>query len=111
MTASAIDQAVINNALIAAAHEMGTKLIRCAHSPIVREAQDCSAALIDAKGRVVAQAELIPIQLGSISHTLAPCLELYPPETLVEGDFFITNDPYHGGQHIQDIFLFSPVFF
>ncbi len=111
MTRSAIDQAIITRALVAATNEMGTKLIRCAHSPIVREAQDCSAALIDARGNVVAQAELIPIQLGSISHTLAPCLELYPPETLQEGDFFINNDPYHGGQHIQDIFLFSPIFF
>jgi len=110
MAVSSIEQAVITRSLIAAAHEMGTKLIRCAHSPIVREAQDCSAAIIDRNGRVVAQAELIPIQLGSISHTLAPCLELYPPETLEEGDFFINNDPYHGGQHIQDIFLFSPIF-
>ena len=89
MAPSAIDQAIISQALIAATHEMGTKLIRCAHSPIVREAQDCSAALIDPRGRVVAQAELIPIQLGSISHTLAPCLALYPAETLEEGDFFM----------------------
>ena len=110
MAVSNIEQSVITNSLVAAAHEMGTKLIRCAHSPIVREAQDCSAAIIDRDGRVVAQAELIPIQLGSITHTLKPCLDLYPPETLVEGDFFINNDPYHGGQHIQDIFLFSPIF-
>lgn len=110
MAVSNIEQSVITNSLIAAAHEMGTKLIRCAHSPIVREAQDCSAAIIDRDGRVVAQAELIPIQLGSITHTLKPCLDLYPPETLIEGDFFINNDPYHGGQHIQDIFLFSPIF-
>ena len=110
MAVSGIEQAVITRSLIAAAHEMGAKLIRCAHSPIVREAQDCSAAIIDCDGRVVAQAELIPIQLGSIAHTLAPCLELYPSETLEEGDFFINNDPYHGGQHIQDIFLFSPIF-
>mgnify|MGYP006272230535 CR=1 FL=1 len=110
MTVSTIDQAIISRSVIAAAHEMGAKLIRCAHSPIVREAQDCSAALIDRHGRVVAQAELIPIQLGSISQTLAPCLERHPPETLEEGDFLINNDPYHGGQHIQDIFLFSPIF-
>jgi N-methylhydantoinase B len=110
MAVSNIEQSVITNSLVAAAHEMGTKLIRCAHSPIVREAHDCSAAIIDCDGRVVAQAELIPIQLGSITHTLKPCLDLYPPETLVEGDFFINNDPYHGGQHIQDIFLFSPIF-
>ena len=111
MSVSAIDQSIISRSVIAAAHEMGVKLIRCAHSPIVREAQDCSAALIDRHGRVVAQAELIPIQLGSISQTLAPCLERHPPETLREGDFLINNDPYHGGQHIQDIFLFSPIFF
>lgn len=110
MTVSALDQSIISRSIIAAAHEMGAKLIRCAHSPIVREAQDCSAALIDRHGRVVAQAELIPIQLGSISQTLAPCLALHPPETLEEGDFLINNDPYHGGQHLQDIFLFSPIF-
>ena len=80
---------------------MGTKLIRCAHSPIVREAQDCSAAIIDRDGRVVAQAELIPIQLGSIAHTLAPCLELYPPETLEEGDFFINNEPVRNEETID----------
>ena len=111
MAVSSVDQAIINRSLISAAHEMGTKLIRSAHSPIVREAQDCSAAIIDKQGRVVAQAELIPIQLGSITQTFAPCLELYPVETLQEGDFFINNDPYHGGQHIPDIFLFSPIFF
>lgn len=105
------DHAVINRALVAATHEMGIKLIRSAHSPIVREAQDCSAAVTNRQGEVVAQSELIAIQLGSVAQTLAPCLALYPPETLREGDFFINNDPYNGGQHIPDIFLFSPIFF
>ena len=111
MAKSTVDQAIITRSLIAATHEMGTKLIRSAHSPIVREAQDCSAAIIDRRGQVVAQAELIAIQLGSIAQTFAPCLELFPAETLKDGDFLINNDPYHGGQHIQDIFLFSPIFF
>ena len=110
MTVSAVDQAVISRALIAGAHEMGAKLIRCAHSPIVREAQDCSAALLDPAGNVVAQAELIAMQLGSISHTFRPCIELCPIEELTEDDFFINNDPYHGGQHLPDIFIFSPIF-
>ena len=110
MTVSPADQAVITRALVAAAHEMGVKLIRSAHSPIVREAQDCSAALMDSHGNVVAQAELTPIQLGSISHTFKPCIERHPPETLTEDDFLINNDPYDGGQHIPDIFIFSPVF-
>jgi len=107
---SAVDQAVITQALIAAAHEMGVKLIRSAHSTIVREAEDCSSAILDARGNVVAQSELIPLQLGSIAHTFGPCAAAYPPEQLVEGDFYITNDPYNGGQHLPDIFLFSPIF-
>jgi N-methylhydantoinase B len=89
---------------------MGVKLIRSAHSPVVREAQDCSAAIMDREGRVVAQADLIPIQLGSVTHTFRACLELHPLETLEEGDFLINNDPYAGGQHLPDIFLFSPIF-
>jgi len=111
MTLSSVDHAIINRALIAASHEMGSKLVRSAHSPIVREAQDCSAAIMNPRGEVVAQSELIAIQLGSIAHTFAPCLERYPLEEIADGDFFINNDPYSGGQHIPDIFLFSPVFF
>lgn len=109
-TVSAVDQAIITQALIAAAHEMGVKLIRSAHSTIVREAEDCSSAILDAKGNVVAQSELIPLQLGSIAHTFGPCAKITPPETLQEGDFYITNDPYNGGQHLPDVFLFSPIF-
>ena len=105
-----IDYAVISQGLIAAAREMGAKLIRSAYSTILREARDGSAALLDAKGQVVAQAELIPMQLGSLGYTFAPCAALFPVETLREGDFYITNDPYHGGQHLQDIFIFSPIF-
>lgn len=110
MAVSPVDQAVITRALIAAADEMGVKLIRSAHSPVVREAQDCSAAIMDREGRVVAQADLIPIQLGSVTHTFRACLEHHPLDTLEDGDFLINNDPYAGGQHLPDIFLFSPIF-
>jgi N-methylhydantoinase B len=105
-----VDQAVIGQGLLAAAKEMGVKLVRSAYSPVVREANDCSAALLDRFGNVVAQAELIPMQLGPIGTTFRPCAELYPPETLRPGDFYINNDPYHGGQHVPDVFLFSPIF-
>ena len=108
---SPADQAVISNALIAAANEMGVKVIRSAHSPILREAEDCATAILDASGNVVTQAELIPLQLGSISHTFGPCAEAKPPAELVEGDFYITNHPYHGGQHLPDIFIYTPVFY
>jgi len=106
-----VDQAVIAQGLISAAREMGVKLIRSAYSPIVREAADCSAAILDRFGNVVSQAELIPMQLGSIGATFKPCTDLFPVEELREGDFYINNDPFHGGQHVPDVFLFSPIFF
>ena len=111
MTLDPVDHAVISQALIAAAREMGVKLVRSAYSPIVREANDCSAALLDRHGNVISQAELIPMQLGPIATTFRPCAEFAPPETLEEGDFYINNDPFHGGQHVPDVFIFSPIFF
>ena len=111
MSLDQVDQAIISQALIAAAKEMGIKLVRSAYSPIVREANDCSAALLDVDGNVVSQAELIPMQLGPIATTFRACAELYPPETLEPDDFYINNDPYHGGQHVPDIFIFTPIFF
>lgn len=111
MAIDPVDQAVISQGLIAAAREMGVKLVRSAYSPVVREANDCSAALLDRHGNVVSQAELIPMQLGPIGATFRPCADLFPPEDLVEGDFYINNDPFQGGQHLQDVFLFSPIFF
>ncbi len=106
-----VDQAVISQALIAAAREMGAKLVRSAYSPVVREASDCAAALLDRDGNVVAQAELIPMQLGPIGTTFRPCAELYPVDQLTESDFYINNHPFEGGQHVPDVFLFTPIFF
>jgi N-methylhydantoinase B len=111
MTLDPVDYAIISQALVAAAREMGAKLVRSAYSTVLREARDGSAALLDAQGNTVAQAELIPMQLGTIGHIFKPCAALYPNETLEEGDFFAINDPYSGGQHLQDVFLFHPIFF
>lgn len=106
-----VDYAVISQGLIAAAREMGVKLIRSAYSTIIREAADASAALFDRDGNVVAQAELIPMQLGPMSEIFRACAEADPVDTMKEGDFYITNDPYSGGQHLQDVFIYSPIFF
>lgn len=106
-----VDYAIVSQSLIAAAREMGAKLIRSAYSTVLREARDGSAALLDAKGNTIAQAELIPMQLGTIGHVFQPCTQLFPNETLLPGDFFVINDPYSGGQHLQDVFFFHPIFF
>src|SRR5262245_11895073 len=105
-----VDYAVISHALIAIAREMGTKLVRSSYSNIVREAQDASAALFDAQGNVVAQAELIPMHLGSMSEIFLACVQQCPIDKLEPGDFYINNDPYGGGQHVQDVFIFTPIF-
>ncbi len=110
MALDPVDYAVISQALTAAAREMGTKLVRSAYSTIVREARDASAAILDPEGNVIAQAEMIPMQLGSMGVTLRACLEAFPAHTLLESHFLVNNHPFHGGQHLQDVFLFMPVF-
>ena len=111
MTLDPVDQAIISQALIAAAREMGAKLVRSAYSTVLREARDGSAALLDAQGNTIAQAELIPMQLGTIGYIFQSCAAIYPLDDLTEDDFFAINDPYSGGQHLQDVFFFHPIFF
>ena len=111
MTVDPVDYAIISQALIATAQEMGAKLVRSAYSTVLREAQDGSAALLDPGGGTVAQAELIPMHLGTIGHVFQHCARQYPSETLGPHDFLVINDPYSGGQHLQDVFFFHPIFF
>ncbi|MBL8384518.1 MAG: hydantoinase B/oxoprolinase family protein [Burkholderiales bacterium] len=109
-TLDPVDYAVISQALLAASREMGTKLVRSAYSNIVREARDASCAILDPAGNIVAQSEMVPMQLGSMNTTLRACLAQYPAHTLGEDDFLVNNHPFHGGQHLQDVFIFRPVF-
>src|SRR5690242_21866802 len=95
-TLSPIDYAVISQALIAGAREMGVKLIRSAYSTILREARDGSAGLMDPPGNTVAQAELIPMQLGPIGETRRACVQRHPVETSTAGDFLLKRDPVEG---------------
>jgi N-methylhydantoinase B len=111
MPVNPFDNAIISQSILAAAREMGVKLIRSAYSTILREASDGSAAVANVHGDIVAQAELIPIQLGPIGITLKCCLERYPAETIGPDDFMITNDPYSGGQHLPDVYIFCPIFY
>lgn len=105
-----VEYAILSQSLIAAAREMGAKLVRSAYSTILREARDGSAAILDAAGGTVAQAELIPIHLGSIGPIFRACVAEFPNHTLVPGDMLVINDPYSGGQHLQDVFFFQPIF-
>lgn len=101
---------IIARALQSAADEMATNLIRSAFSAVVREARDCSTALLDAEGRVIAQAEMIPLQTAALSAAFAAARKVLDLTSVASGQFIILNDPYSGGQHLNDIIVFSPIF-
>ncbi|MGE5434789.1 MAG: hydantoinase B/oxoprolinase family protein, partial [Candidatus Doudnabacteria bacterium] len=83
---------------------MGAVLIRSAFSANIKERRDCSTALFDERGRMIAQAEHIPVHLGALPDAIAAVRAHDPaPE-----DVFILNDPYAGGTHLPDITVVSP---
>ena len=94
---------VLGYALRAVADEMGAALIRSAFSANIKERRDCSTALFDASGRMVAQAEHIPVHLGAMPASVAAVIACDPGPD----DVFILNDPYAGGTHLPDITLVS----
>ncbi len=94
---------VLGYALRAVAEEMGAALIRSAFSANIKERRDCSTALFDAAGRMVAQAEHIPVHLGAMPASVAAVIACDPGPD----DVFILNDPYAGGTHLPDITLVS----
>jgi N-methylhydantoinase B len=101
---------VIGNALLSAAEQMAITLIKTAYSPNINERQDCSTAIFDQFGNVVAQAPRIPLHLGSMLGLVQETLKRHA-DGLKPGDMFVANDPYGGGgSHLPDITLVAPVF-
>jgi N-methylhydantoinase B len=96
---------VLSSALAGVAEEMGAVLVRSAYSSNIKERRDCSAAVFDADGRLVAQAEHIPVHLGAMPEAVAAVRERDPRP----GDVFALNDPFTGGTHLPDITLVSPM--
>ena len=96
---------VLASALAGISEEMGAVLIRGAYSSNIKERRDCSTALFDARGRMVAQAEHIPVHLGAMPEAVAAVMRRNPEP----GDVFAINDPYSGGTHLPDITLVSPI--
>ena len=98
---------IMKNLFASVADEMGVRLQRAAYSPNIKERCDFSCALFDEKGKLVAQAEHIPVHLGAMPLSVQACLDAV---AFAPGDVAIVNDPYHGGTHLPDITLVSPVF-
>jgi N-methylhydantoinase B len=98
---------VARNRFAAIADEMGTVLRRTSLSPNIKERADCSAAVFDPEGSMLAQAEHIPVHLGSMPASVQACLDVFDP---VPGAQYAVNDPYHGGTHLNDLTILAPVF-
>jgi len=98
-----IELQVLGSALRSVAEEMGAVLVRSAFSANIKERRDCSAALFDEHGRMIAQAEHIPVHLGAMPDAVAAVMAQQPSRD----DIFILNDPYTGGTHLPDVTLVS----
>jgi N-methylhydantoinase B len=110
MTIDAIDLEVVKASLSGIVQEMQNSLFRTGFSTIVRESQDASCALMNAKGQVVAQHVVLPLHIGAFPACTAAVIDAFPV-SIKEGDAFIINHPYHGGSpHAPDIAVITPVF-
>jgi len=94
-----VELQVIGSALRAIAEEMGAVLVRSAFSANIKERRDCSTALFDESGRMVTQAEHIPVHLGAMPEAVSAVRAFDP----VPGEPWILNDPYSGGTHLPDL--------
>ncbi|MHA1137333.1 MAG: hydantoinase B/oxoprolinase family protein [Candidatus Thorarchaeota archaeon] len=100
---------VLKNALISSAREMSQALRRTAFSPNIKERRDCSCAVFDRDGNLVAQSKDIPVHLGAMPLSVKACIENLGDD-LLEGTMALVNDPYSGGSHLPDLTLVAPVF-
>jgi N-methylhydantoinase B len=98
---------VTRNRLASIADEMGVVLRHTSLSPNIKERADCSAALFTPEGEMLAQAEHIPVHLGSMPESVKACLRRFEPEP---GAQYAVNDPFAGGTHLNDLTLVAPVF-
>ncbi|HCX50777.1 MAG TPA: hydantoinase [Bacillus sp. (in: Bacteria)] len=102
---------IVGNLLLSVAEEMGITLVKTAFSTNIKERKDCSTAVFDSRGNMTAQAEYVPMHLGSMLDVVNEVLKRYPLDSIHQGDMFVTNDPYSGGgTHLPDITMVAPVF-
>ena len=101
---------VIDNHLATTCREMGVAMMRTAYSPMFNEALDFSCVLFDASGRMIAQAEFCPSQIGTIKFTIEWMLDELGPDVYRPGDVIVMNDPYRGSGHIPEHTLLKAVF-
>ena len=106
---------ILVSRLAGVAEEMSAVLRRAAFSPNIKERADCSAALFTADGELLAQAENIPVHLGSMPASVRAAIDRFGPaapaaERIAAGEQIVLNDPFAGGTHLNDITVVAPCF-
>ena len=99
---------VFNNLFMNIAEQMGLRLQNTAYSVNIKERLDFSCALFDEQGQLIANAPHMPVHLGSMSESIKTVIERNPK--MRPGDVYVLNDPYHGGTHLPDVTVVTPVF-
>jgi 5-oxoprolinase (ATP-hydrolysing) len=100
---------VFNNLFMNIAEQMGLQLQNTAHSVNIKERLDFSCALFDAAGNLIANAPHMPVHLGSMGESIKTVVR-DNAASMQPGDVFVLNDPYHGGTHLPDITVITPVY-
>jgi len=108
-TTDPITAELFRNAIAALGDEMSLTIYRTAYSGVLKNIMDYSCAICDSDGRLVAQGLSLPGHLCSIPVALKAAIARYGDD-IEEGDILVLNDPYEGGMHLPDIFLFRPIF-
>ncbi len=104
-----ITVSVVQHRLHAIVEEMGEAMLRTAYSQILNSSRDFSTGICDASGRLIAQAEHVPVHVGALPFAARSVAEAFAGD-IHPGDVFLLNDPYHGGNHLPDVTVFVPVF-
>jgi 5-oxoprolinase (ATP-hydrolysing) len=99
---------VFNNLFMNIAEQMGLRLQNTAYSVNIKERLDFSCALFSAAGELIANAPHMPVHLGSMSESIKTVIERNP--VMQAGDVYVLNDPYHGGTHLPDVTVVTPVY-
>lgn len=108
---SVVTTEILRNLFLACADDMNAALIRSAYSPIIYEGKDCSVALLDENGDVLAHSSGLPIFLGNLEVCVKHTVAERGLDDIHEGDAFILNDPYIQGAHTNDMTVFAPIFY
>ena len=112
MSASVVDPVMLeifNNLFMSIAEQMGVRLRSTAHSVNIKERLDFSCAIFDDAGNLIANAPHIPVHLGSMGESIKMVIKRNAGR-IRRGDVYVLNDPYHGGTHLPDITVVTPVF-